>query len=157
MNDLINTIKSTMVEDIVYPFAVYSSVKEQCLLNVPVIKPLFIAVLEGSKQLGNTAEITCEAGSFIFLSDSPAINMRNIPKEKEYFAMLIECDVQDFVGLQVGSLNKPKYCLGELTFTLQKCLQQFVEWSCWAPQELWPLRKKEIIELLCYMGHKDIL
>lgn len=157
MQQLIKTIKANNTNDSVLPFAVYSSIKEQHLLNVPVVKPLFIAVLDGEKKLGKQDEIICRAGDFIFLSDSPAINMRNIPKEKEYFALLIEFDYQDFVGLGSQTSSTQPFTLGEISLTLEKCLQQFVEWSVFAPKELWPLRKKELLQLLYYLGHTDIL
>jgi len=139
------------------PFAVYSSIKEQRLLNVPIAKPLFIAVLSGEKKLGKDNEIICNSGDFIFLSDGPAINMRNIPKDKEYFALLIEFDYQDFYGLNTSLVNKHPFCIGEITTQFAQCLQQYVEYSLWAPPELWTLRRKEIIQLLCHMGHQDIL
>ena len=52
MNNLIESIKATNTEDRMLPFAVYSSIKEQHLLNVPIVKPLFIAVLDGEKKTG---------------------------------------------------------------------------------------------------------
>jgi hypothetical protein len=57
------------------------------LLNVPITKPLLIVVLNGYKELGKDNEITCLSNHFIFLSNSPAINMRNIPKDNAYFAL----------------------------------------------------------------------
>lgn len=157
MNNLICAVKSTIKKSPELPFAVYSSIKEQRLLNVPIAKPLFIAVLSGDKKLGKDNEIVCHSGDFIFLSDSPAINMRNIPKDKEYYALLIEFEYQDFHGLQTSLVNKQSYCVGEISFQLAKCLQQFVEYSLWAPPQLWSLRRKEIIHLLCHMGHKEVL
>jgi len=157
MENLLTTIKNTAHEKHELPFTVYSSFKEQNLLNVPIIKPLLIVVLSGSKELGKDKEIICQSGEFIFLSDSPAINMRNIPKDKAYFALLIEFDHQDFSDFQINSLNKKHYCIGKTTATLEKCLQQFVECSLWAPEQLLSSRKKEIITLLCHMGHKEIL
>jgi len=152
-----NTIKSSINEKNELPFAVYSSIKEQNLLNVPIVKPLLVVVLSGSKELGKDKKLICHAGHFIFLSDSPAINMRNIPKNEEYFALLIEFDYQDFNGLQSRVANKQHYCMGETTPILEQCLQQFVESSLWAPKHLWSLRKRELITLLCYLGHKEIL
>jgi len=157
MKDLIHTVKSTIKEPRKLPFAVYSSIKEQRLLNVPIAKPLFIAVLSGDKKLGKDHEIKCSSGDFIFLSDSPAINMRNIPNDKEYYALLIEFEYQDFVGLQTTLVNKQSYCVGEINFQLARCLQQYVEYSLWASPELWSLRRKEIIHLLCHLGHKEVL
>jgi len=157
MVNLLSTIKNTINEKDELPFAVYSSIKEQHLLNVPIVKPLLIVVLSGDKELGKDNELVCHSGEFIFLSDSPSINMRNIPKDKEYFALLIEFDYQDFNGLQVSAFNKQDYCIGRTTSILEKCLQQFVESSLWAPEQLWSLRKREIIELLCHIGHQEIL
>jgi AraC-like DNA-binding protein len=158
MENLINTIKATMNEKQKLPFSVYSSVKEQCILNVPIVKPMLIVVLSGTKALGKNNEIICHAGDFIFLSDSPSINMRNIPDNEEYFALLIEFDYQD-----INRFNKPvsfmqrNYCKGQTSLVLKQCLQQFIESAKWAPEPLWQTRKKEIIELLCLMGHQDIL
>lgn len=157
MANLLSTIKNTLLEKRELPFAVYTSIKEQKLLNVPIAKPLLIVVLSGDKELGMNNELICHSGDFIFLSDSPAINMRNIPKDKEYFALLIEFDYQDFNGLQINASTKKDYFIGKTTSTLEKCLQQFVEISQWAPKQLWSLRKREIITLLCHMGHREIL
>lgn len=157
MANLLNTIRSTLNEKGEQPFTVYTSIKEQKLLNVPIAKPLLIVVLNGNKELGVDNELICQSGEFIFLSDSPAINMRNIPKDKEYFALLIEFDYQDFDGLQVNTSNKREHYIGKTTPTLEKCLQQFVEISQWAPKQLWSSRKREIISLLCHIGHSDIL
>jgi AraC-like DNA-binding protein len=157
MNNLISVINSVSGAKHNLPFSVYSSIKEQHLLNVPVVKPLLIAILSGDKELGLDGEIRCHAGDFIFLSDSPTINMRNIPKDKAYFALLIEFDYQDFAGIERHAVNKHNYCLGEITQPLEKCLQQFVECSAWAPEALWSMRRKELIQLLCHMGHQEIL
>jgi AraC-like DNA-binding protein len=165
MQNLINTIKQALVEDRTLPFSVYSSVKEQHLLNVPIVKPLFIAVLDGDKVLGKAGEIVCHAGDFIFLSDSPAINMRNIPKKNEYFALLIEFDHEDFAGISIENVDNSEekqplsrdFSVGVISLGLEKCLQQFVEWSLYSPSTIWSLRKKELLLLLCHMGHPDIL
>jgi AraC-like DNA-binding protein len=157
MGNLLSTIRDTLNENRELPFSVYTSIEEQRLLNVPIAKPLLIVVLNGDKELGKDNELICHSGNFIFLSDSPAINMRNIPKDKEYFALLIEFDYQDFNDLQINVANKKDYLIGKTTPALEKILQQFVEISLWAPVEVWSLRKREIITLLCHMGHRDIL
>jgi len=157
MENLLSTIKNVLNEKRDQPFSVYSSIKEQKLLNVPIAKPLLIVVLSGDKELGVNNELICHAGDFIFLSDSPSINMRNIPKGKEYFALLIEFDYQDFDGLQINATNKKDHLIGKTTPDLEKCLQQFVAFALWAPQKMWSLRKREIISLLCHMGHVEIL
>jgi len=157
MEDLINTIKNAMNSDKNLPFAVYSSIKEQHILNVAMINPLLIVVLSGTKLLKVEEQVKCEAGDFIFLSDHPSINLRNIPKNEEYFALLIGFDYEDVEGLKRSAYDKKNYCVGNTTPMLRKCLQQFVESSLWAPESLCKLRKKEILELLCFMGHTDIL
>ena len=157
MTNLLAAIKKIPNDNCDLPFAVYTSFKEQKLLNVPITKPILIAVLSGDKALGKDNEIICHAGEFIFLADSLAINMRNIPKDNEYFALLIEFDHQDFSGLQVNVANKKDHYIGETTPVLEGCLQQFVESSLWAPAEVLSLRKREIITLLCHMGHEGIL
>ncbi|WP_028866638.1 helix-turn-helix transcriptional regulator [Psychromonas hadalis] len=157
MEKLINIIKELPLKNQPLPFSVYSSIKEQSLLNVPVIKPLLIAILCGHKKLGDSSEARCSTGDFVFLSNSSAVNMRNIPKQKSYFALLIEFDFSDFDNLKINPSHQQNFCVGKITDTLEKCLQQFVEWSVYAPEVLWPLRRKEIIALMCHMGHKDIL
>lgn len=157
MENLLVTVKKTLSDNLELPFSVYTSFKEQKLLNVPITKPILIAVLDGDKELGKDNEIVCHAGEFIFLADSLAIDMRNIPRDNEYFALLIEFDHKDFSGLQVNVANTKDYCIGETTATLERCLQQFVESSLWAPAEVLSLRKREIITLLCHMGYEEIL
>ena len=157
MKRLLRSIRSTLSDEREQPFSIYTSIKEQKLLNVPIAKPLLIVVLNGDKERGVNNELICPSGSFIFLSDSPSINMRNIPKSKEYFALLIEFDYEDFNGLSVNTLNKKDYFIGEIQPDLEKCLQQFIEISSWAPKQFWSLRKREIILLLCHLGHHEIL
>lgn len=157
MAHLLNAIRRTANIDTELPFAVYSSIKEQFLLNIPIVKPVLIVVLRGEKHLGDGNGLTCNAGEFIFLSDNPALNMRNIPINKEYCALLIEFDYHDFNGLPIGKSHPKHYYTGHVDLTLANCLQQFVESAHWAPKSLWSLRKREIIELLCHMGHREIL
>ena len=157
MANLVHSIKNILKEEGEFPFAVYSSIKEQKLLNVPIVKPVLILVLNGNKELGIDNELICRAGHFIFLSGSPSIDMRNIPKDKEYLALLIEFDYQDFNGLQINTGHKQDYIIGQTTPILEKCLQQFVEISPRVPKQVWSLRKREIILLLCHMGHREVL
>ena len=162
MQKLINTIRNTIGQDNNLPFSVYSSVHEQKLLNVPIAKPLLIVVLKGHKELGENNAITCPSENFVFLSDNPAINMRNIPKDNAYFALLIEFDYEDFEGIPRGSnhantTSNSDYFIGEVTSTLKNCLQQFVESTRWAPETLWPLRKKEVLMLLYHLGFQNLV
>ena len=157
MSNLISCVKHVLDTKGELPFCAFSSVKEQKLLNVPIVKPVLVVVLNGKKDLGNDSELICHSGHFVFLSDNPTTYMRNIPKNNEYFALSIEFDYADFHGLQVSTINKQHYCIGETTSVLEKCLQQFVQSTLWTPPTLWPIRRREIIELLCYMGHEEIL
>lgn len=155
MRNLLKTIQHTVNEKCDLPFSVYSSIKEQQLLNVPIAKPVLIVVLNGEKELDK--KLVCHSGEFIFLSDRPSINMRNIPRGQEYFALIIEFDYQDFSGLQINGYHEKDLLIGKTSCSLEKCLQQFVEISSWAPKQVWSLRKREIILLLCHLGYKDVL
>ncbi len=157
MINLLNSVEKAINENRELPFSVYSSAQEQNLLNVPVVKPLLVIVLNGDKEIGRGKKEVCHSGDFLFLSDSSAIDIRNIPKDQKYLALLIEFEHHDFAGLHSSAPNNQHYCVGRVTPVLEQCLQQFVESSLWAPERLWSLRKKEIIELLCHMGHKEIL
>ena len=157
MERLLHTIKKTVSEKNEQPFSVYTAIKEQKLLNVPIAKPLMIIVLSGDKKLGINNDIRCHAGEFILLSDGHSINMRNIPKTNKYFALIIEFDYEDFEDLAINTLSTKNYLVGKVTSDLEKCLQQFIELSSWAPKEFWSLRKREIISLLCHMGHEEVL
>lgn len=101
MQNLISLAKKSLLEhsNLNLPFAVYSAYQEQKITNVPISKPLLIIVLSGYKELGKTENIKCDAGSFIFLANSSSIDMRNIPDQEEYFALLIEFDFEDFNDL----------------------------------------------------------
>lgn len=157
MDHLRKTIKPLIASGAALPFSVYSSVYEQKLKNVPVAKPVLIVVLSGKKELSDGETIKCQAGDFIFLSDSHALNMRNIPEDNEYSALLIEFEYEAFADLPVGSGHKPNFLVGDVGEELLRCLQQFVESAAWAPESLWSLRKKEILMLLYHLGHQEVV
>jgi AraC-like DNA-binding protein len=157
MNNLFNSIKKITSECDELPFSVYRSVHEQKLLNVPIAKPLLIVVISGDKVLGKNNEIICHSGQFIFLSDSPSINMRNIPKDNAYFALLIEFNYEDFDGIPISDAKKSDYFIGKTTRALKKCLQQFVESANWAPEKILSIRKKEILMLLYHLGYTEVV
>ena len=54
---------------------------------MPIMKPLLICVLDCQKELGAGKE-KVNAGEFVFLSNTPDIDMRNIVQGSEYFALL---------------------------------------------------------------------
>jgi len=138
------------------PFSVYSSVREQKIVNVPIIKPMLICVLDGSKRLGSQGEIVCPCGSFIILSNRPGINMRNIPGEGEYLALILEFEHDDFECLPPKTGKTVPFVKGELGPVLEKTLQQFVEWSAFAPRAMWAVRRREILQLVHHLGYDQV-
>lgn len=156
MQKLIETIRCVMKERDVLPFSVYCSSKEQRMLNVPVIKPLLIFVLSGHKELGSMGEIICPSGSFVFLSNTPKITMRNIPDDVEYFALLIEFDYSDFDCLKYRKSSTNTYIQGSIEQRLEHTLHQFIEWSAFSPPEMWHLRRQEILHLLISLGFDKV-
>ena len=156
MVNLIEITKRVVLEKEKLPFSVYNSAKEQHILNVPVIKPLLIFVLSGYKRLGVEDEMICPAGNFVFLSNTPTIAMRNIPDYAEYFAILIEFEYADFDCLSHRQPRSENHFQGAIDPTLEKVLTQFVEWSAFSPDEIWPVRRQEILQLLYYLGFKQV-
>ncbi len=156
MYTLINAAKYAIQQKDTLPFSIYSSIKEQHIFNVPIIKPLLIFVLDGRKELGQETPLNCPAGSFIFLSNSPNIDMRNIPDDKEYFALLIEFEYTDFDTLKPSKLKAETHFQGPIDSVLSNTLQQFIEWSVFAPKDLWSLRRQELLQLLYYLGYKQV-
>ncbi|MCJ8311595.1 MAG: helix-turn-helix transcriptional regulator [Saccharospirillaceae bacterium] len=153
---LIDNIKTLLNKGDTLPFSIYSSIHEQKILNVPIAKPLLIFVLSGVKKLGPNDDIICQTNDFIFLSDSSSINMRNIPNDDEYFALLIEFDYNDFKDIPLSNSNKKDYFIGQNTDPLNQCLQQFIECYKWATPSILTSRKKEILTLLYALGYTDI-
>ena len=156
MLKLIETTKKIIKEKVTLPFSVYCSSAEQRMLNVPVMKPLLIFVLSGSKTLGAGDETVCPSGSFVFLSNTPNIAMRNIPMGVEYFALLIEFDYSDFECLRNRNFRTNHYFQGAIEPRLEYTLQQFVEWSNFAPADLWYIRRREILLVLVSLGFDQV-
>ncbi|MBE1299543.1 MAG: helix-turn-helix domain-containing protein [Alteromonadaceae bacterium] len=143
------------------PFSVYSSVTDQHLLNVPIVKPLLICILGGEKRLGdhaqpNSSDTVCAVGDFIFLSNMPNINMRNISQKTEYFALLIGFEFEDFAIFNKRPAQTKPFFTGKLDNLLVQTLDQFVDWSPSAPETLWHTRRQELLLLLYHMGHKQV-
>jgi len=138
------------------PFSVYSSVSEQRIVNVPIIKPMLICVLDGSKKLGSQGEIDCPSGSFVILSNHPSIAMRNIPGDAEYLALIVEFEYEDFNCLPPKRTRTAPFVQGETGVAFQQTLLQFVEWSAFAPQVMWPARRREILQHLYHLGFEQV-
>lgn len=157
LQELTTSAKKTLQEQKQLPFSVYSSVTEQHILNAPVIKPLLIFVLAGVKQLGRNNEIICPAGGFVFLSNSTTIDMRNIPIDEEYFAVLVEFEHSDFDQFKYKKSSVNNYFQGEVDYVLSKTLQQYIEWSIFAHPEAWHFRKKELLQIIYQSGYEDVI
>ncbi|MCG2573157.1 AraC family transcriptional regulator [Acinetobacter sp. ME22] len=156
MDHLIGVAKKVIKNRSGLPFSVYSSYKEQKISNVPILKPLLIFILSGSKQLGHSRSIACSAGSFVFLSNSDQINIRNVPMQQEYFAVLIDFENEDFSELPKSPEPYKKYVQGEINPILASALCQFMEFALIAPTQIMRLRKREILEIIYHSGHQDI-
>jgi AraC-like DNA-binding protein len=143
------------------PFSIYSSVHVQHLSNVPIVRPVLILVLNGEKEVVRgpslaSNRLLCKRGEFVFLSDSPSTNMRNIPLNQEYRALLIEFEYSDFEGVPVSEGEPVDAIVGRASPAIESCIQQFVEATHWAPESLWTLRRKEILMMLYYQGHTQV-
>ena len=156
MEKLINSVINVISKNKQLPFSVYSCLKEQNIVNVPIIKPMLIFVLSGVKELGKNNRIICPAGSFIFLSNRPTIDMRNIPNNHEYFALLIEFEHDDFNVFKEKPIDSKEYINGEIAPVLENTLQQFIEWSLFAPVSMWSHRRQEILQLMYYLGYEGV-
>jgi len=155
MQELIELARAAQRDDGALPFSVYSSYKEQCILNAPITRPLLIFVLAGIKQLGTTNEIVCPTGSFLMLSNASDIDMRNVPG-KEYFAVLIEFEPSDFDCFKNKRSAETRYVQGDIDATLAKALRQFIEWAPHAPRALWHLRRQELLQLIHLSGYDQV-
>lgn len=156
MKALIDLAKRLSEEGNPLPYAVVSSLKEQHILNAPVIKPLLIFVLAGIKRLGKRGEIVCPGGTFLFLSNAPNIDMRNVP-DGEYFAVLVEFDHRDFDQFRSwASGGNPTHFQGDIDRPLEMALRQFIEFPSYAPPALWSTRKQELLKLLYVMGYEQV-
>ena len=156
MQQLIQAARALQETGAALPFFVYSSVKEQRIVNVPIVKPLLICVLDGSKKLGSQGEVDCPSGSFVMLSNHAGINMRNIPSDAEYLALIVEFDYDDFGCLPPKAGKTQPFVQGAMDPVFEKTLLQFVEWSAFAPPALWAARRREILQLLYHLGYQQV-
>lgn len=156
MKALIEHARLASAECAARPYSVVASIREQYILNTPVIKPLLIFVLSGVKHLGRDGEIVCPSGTFLFLSNAPNIHMRNVP-EGEYFALLIEFEYSDFDPFRNRSPSQRRdHFQGTMDDSLRQALHQFIDLPRFVPPELWPLRRQELLGLLYLSGYQDV-
>lgn len=156
MQSLILAVKALQDADAALPFSVYSSLKEQRIVNVPIIKPMLICVLDGSKRLGGIGDLVCATGSFIVLSNHPGISMRNIPSDAEYLAMIVEFEFEDFRCLPARKGGPEPFVQGQIGEVFLNTLRQFVEWSAIAPPAMWHARRQEILQLIYHLGYEQV-
>lgn len=156
MKNLIKLAREVSLENKALPFSVYSSFHEQKISNVPIIKPLLIFILSGEKQLGKNHEVSCLSGTFVFLSNTPNINMRNIPDNDEYFAILIEFEHADFDQFKYKQKTNKSYIQGNTSHLLTEVLTQFIELSNLIPSETLSFRKQELLYLLYSNGYPEV-
>ncbi len=156
MNSLIASIKQAQQTNGPLPFTVFSSLKEQRIVNVPIPKPMLIVVLDGEKNLGLGAEVKCTPGNFIFLSNSAALDMRNIPGAREYCAIIVEFEFSDFTCFSHKAKTKVNYFSGTFDVGLQQLLQQLIDSAGFLPASLWHLRRAEILQYLDVVGFQQV-
>lgn len=155
LRNLIYSTKQSINTSKPLPFSVYSSFKEQKILNAPIVKPLLIFVLDGVKKLGKNEEIICQSDNFLFLSNTSNINMRNIPSE-EYLAVLIEFEHSDFDQFGHSPGNEIRFIQGKMDDTIARTLNQYIELATFSKPELWHFRRKELLQLIYISGYKDV-
>lgn len=155
---LIQQAKQLQAQQCALPFSIYSSIKEQQISNVPIHHPLLILVLSGSKKLGDNGQVCCTNGEFVFLSNHPNIDMRNIPDSEQYFALLIEFDYKDFQHLPHATQPSEKYVTGTIDAPLLTLTQQFIDLAGHShiPEPLIQSRKQELLQFLYYSGYQAI-
>lgn len=157
MNDIIAIAKKNIDKQHSLPFSIYASQQEQMITNVSIAKPLLIFILNGSKHLGKEQPIECPSGTFVFLSNSNKVDMRNIPIQNEYFAVLIDFEYEDFSELEKNNtFTALKHIQGEINPILKKALLQYIEFSSIAPTKIIKHRKKEILEILYHSGYTEL-
>ena len=154
MKELIEIAKKYSSQSSFYN--IYSAYKEQLIGNISIPNPLLIVVLEGKKIIGNEIDYEVTEGNFLFLPAVQKINMRNIPSQNLYFAVLIEFEQDDFNFLLERKSSLNSYIKGDVDDILKISLKQFIEFSATAPSELVKNRRKEFLELLYDKGYIDI-
>lgn len=135
----------------------YCSKDQQRLINVPILKPLLVIIINGSKIVGTQPELSCHAGDFIFFTHTQSISIRNIPANSNYFALLIEFEPADFNHIIHTATPKIEaFTVGKVSDVFYQCILQFIECTTWAPQEIVTSRRIEMINLLIHLGYKNI-
>ncbi len=156
MKKLIKTLKSLNTQDPNLPFAVYTCKQKQCLRSVPILKPVLILMLEGTKEIVGEKKITCSEGQFLFLAGNAEVTLNNIPQHGSYLSLMITFEQHDFDILSTPSTANKTLLIGSQTQALTTCVSQYVQWQAELPQEILELRRKELLMLLHLQGYIDI-
>jgi len=157
MERLIELTQKAISSNKKLPFSIYYCKRKQLLRHVPIFNPVIVFVLSGEKILSDEMEATCNAGEFLFLSETPGITISNIPGKQDYLALFIEFEYQDFDGIKLTTKNTERFLIGDMNAALVKSIIQFIEWSDVSPEEMWEIRRKELIHMLCFYGYQEII
>ncbi len=141
-----------------HAFSIYRVYRHQRLLDVPLVKPVLMAVLKGLKRYGDAEPTDVTEGRFLFVSESPQAQMRNIPKTDVYLALLVEFAWSDFDTLRASrpSRETPASLCAELTDELCLSLEQLVDGGDRMPDELVVRRRQELLWILQRAGHEEV-
>jgi len=156
MKRLVELTKKAITTNKSLPFSIYYCKEKQSLRHIPIFNPVIVFVLSGTKTLGGDIDATCHAGQFLFLSENPGITLSNIPEKQDYLALYIEFEYQDFDDIKPTIRNTERFLIGSMNASLVKSVTQFIEWSEVTPKEMWNIRRKELIQILCYYGYQEI-
>jgi len=156
INHFIERTKQALQSNKAAPFYLYCASSEQNLQNIAFIKPIFIFIMNGSKEIRTTETVLCHSSEFVFLSDLKLTTVRNIPRQNGYTAFILEFEYDDFAGIPAASQNDILYIQGKVSLELQEELEQFVSISAWASESILTHRRREILMLFYDLGYKNI-
>ncbi len=156
MKKLIQTLKSLNTQGTNLPFAVYTCKQNQFLRNIPILKPVLVVILEGTKEIVQEKNLISTQGQFLFLAGNNEVTLNNITHKGSYMSLMIEFEQSDFDILTQPSTTNKTSCVGSQTETLITCLTQYIQWKPSLAKEILKLRRKELLMLLSLQGYSDI-
>jgi len=157
MKNLIELTQLALKSNKQLPFSIYFCKRKQSLRHVPIFNPVAVFVLRGTKQLSGEMQAVCHQGQFLFLGENPQVTLSNIPGDQDYLALFIEFEYQDFENLKPSTQNSDRFLIGDMNSTIVKNISQFIEWSHVSPQSMWDIRRRELLQLLCFYGYHKII
>ncbi|MCY4045263.1 MAG: hypothetical protein OXE99_09295 [Cellvibrionales bacterium] len=123
MDTVLKVIKNEITTTQALPYAIYRATEAQAIANVSVLHPTLIIVLQGKKHLCGTETIVCSAKDFLFLGNTHDVQLRNIPSNDEYIALLIEFDPDDFGSLSKHNTAPLPYLSGQCDSALETLIR----------------------------------